>query len=137
MANIRNCKKCGKLFNYVGGSKLCQECREDLEKQFQTVKDYIREHPGVGIQEVSEACEVEVSQIKTWLREERLELTSGSPLALACESCGVSILKGRYCDKCKLDLANGLQNILKAGQPAPAPERAKSGNSASKGMHFL
>lgn len=62
--NVRNCKKCGRIFNYVSGMPICPSCREDMEKKFQEVKDYIREHKEAGITEVAEACEVEVRQIK-------------------------------------------------------------------------
>ena len=40
--NARNCRKCGKLFNYVSGPPICMACREALEKKFQEVKEYIR-----------------------------------------------------------------------------------------------
>ena len=69
---------------------MCQACRESLEGKFQEVKEYIRSHPGVGIPEVSKACDVEPSQIRQWLREERLEVTEDSPIFLTCEVCGES-----------------------------------------------
>ncbi len=76
--NIRNCRMCGHIFNYVAGPFLCPHCREKMEAKFQEVKEYIRANPGVGIQDVAENCDVEPSQIQQWLREERLELTEGS-----------------------------------------------------------
>ena len=72
--NVRNCRKCGRLFNYISGPSWCPACREQMEVKFQEVKEYIRENPGVGIKQVSEACDVEPAQINQWLREERLEL---------------------------------------------------------------
>ena len=67
--NVRNCKRCGKIFNYVMGAPLCPACREEMEKKFHEVKKFIQDHPGVGIPELSEACEVEPSQIRQWVRE--------------------------------------------------------------------
>lgn len=61
--NIRNCRNCGRIFNYVAGSIICPACRESMEAKFQEVKEYIREHKGVGIAQVAEACDVEASQI--------------------------------------------------------------------------
>lgn len=84
--NIRNCRMCGHIFNYVAGPILCPHCREKMEAKFQEVKEYIRANPGVGIQDVAENCDVEPSQIQQWLREERLELTEGSAIYLQCES---------------------------------------------------
>jgi hypothetical protein len=88
-----------------------------MEKKFQEVKEYIRENPGVGIAEVSEACDVDTAQIRQWLREERLEVTEGSPIYLSCESCGASIRSGKYCDKCKASMANSLKTIVATGRP--------------------
>ena len=128
--NVRNCRGCGRLFNYISGPSLCPACREKLEEKFQQVKEYIRENPGVGIREVSEACEVETSQINQWLREERLELTEGSPLMLACESCGSLIRCGKYCDKCKNNLESGFRSILRGEKPVEAPvERRRTSDS--------
>ena len=70
--NVRNCRKCGNLFNYMVGPILCPACREALEEKFKEVKSYIVKNPGVGIQQTSRECEVEVSQIQQWIREERL-----------------------------------------------------------------
>lgn len=115
--NVRNCRGCGHIFNYVTGPILCQACKEKMENKFQEVKDFIRENPGVGIPEVSEACEVDSAQIRQWLRDDRLELTSDSAIMLNCEGCGAFIRSGRYCDKCKYNLTTGFQDILKAEKP--------------------
>ena len=41
--NVRNCRKCGKIFNYVSGLPICPACRDEAEKKFQVVKKFIRE----------------------------------------------------------------------------------------------
>mgnify|MGYP002627495484 CR=1 FL=1 len=133
--NVRNCRYCGRLFNYVSGPAMCQPCREKMEKKFQEVKDYIREHRGLGIQEVADACEVDPQQIRQWLREDRLELTEDSPIFLTCESCGSPIRSGKYCDKCKNNVTQGLNNILEANKPK-APERKKDPKDNPR-MRFL
>ena len=99
---------CGHIFNYVAGPILCPHCREKMEAKFQEVKEYIRSNPGVGIQDVAENCDVEPSQIQQWLREERLELTEGSAIYLQCEKCGAPIRSGRFCEKCKYEMAMDL-----------------------------
>ena len=70
--NVRNCRKCGRLYNYVAGQRICPLCQERLEEDFQMVKEYVRKNPGVTVNRVAEECEVEISQIRQWLREERL-----------------------------------------------------------------
>ena len=76
--DVRNCKGCGKLFNYMSGAQLCPECRAKLEKKFSSVKDYIGEHPQASISQVAEDMDVSVKQIKQWVKEERLILSEAS-----------------------------------------------------------
>lgn len=121
--NIRNCRKCGSLFNYLSGPPICPACREKLEEKFQEVKCYIQDNKGAGIHEVAEACSVEVSQIRQWLREERLELAADSALYLNCESCGTPIRSGRYCEKCTANMTRNLQDVLRANKPAPRHDK--------------
>ena len=43
---VKNCKNCGRLYNYIGGVyRLCPECMRKLEEKFQEVKDYIEDNP--------------------------------------------------------------------------------------------
>ena len=41
---VKNCKGCGRLFNYMGGAPLCDACRKKLEEKFQKVKQYLDDH---------------------------------------------------------------------------------------------
>ena len=134
--NVRNCRSCGSIFNYVAGQVICPVCREKLEKKFHEVKEYIRENKGAGIQEVSEACDVEVSQIRQWLREDRLELTEGSPIMLSCDGCGAPIRSGKYCDKCKANVSNGFNYILKSNAPKKPDSFRKKEDNGSR-MRYL
>lgn len=133
--NVRNCRKCGRIFNYVVGPFICPSCRDSLEQDFQRVKTYVREHHGATINEVAEICEVEVSQIHQWLREERLELAEGSGIVLNCEICGAPIMSGRYCDKCRRDLTMGLKDVVRASKKEE-PEIRKAIRDGDK-MRFL
>ena len=133
--NARNCRKCGKLFNYVSGPPICIACREALEVKFQEVKEYIREHKGASIPEVSEACDVSQSQIQQWLKDERLEVEEGSGIALLCENCGEPISSGRFCVKCKNSMADQLsESIRKPVAPKPEPKKDTKENPK---MRFL
>lgn len=133
--NVRNCRNCGCIFNYVTGQVICPACREKMEKKFQEVKEYIRENKGVGIQEVAEACEVDVNQIRQWLREDRLELATDSALYLNCESCGLPIRSGRFCDKCKANMTRELQSVIKSNKSAESrPAKNQTDNAK---MRFL
>lgn len=134
--NVRSCKICKRLFNYLSGPVYCPTCRDKMEEKFQEVKAFIQENPGVHIQEVADSCEVETAQIRQWLREDRLELTEGSPLMLSCDGCGAPIRSGRYCDKCKANVSNGFKDILKSNSRQNQDTFRKKEDGGSK-MRFL
>lgn len=110
--DIRNCKECGKIYQY-DGFKICLNCRRKEDEIFKNVKEYIYDHPGANIQVVSEETDVSVNKILSYLREGRLELTGDhNNLILECERCGVSINTGRFCDKCIVELERELKSSI-------------------------
>ncbi|MBR6391016.1 MAG: transposase [Lachnospiraceae bacterium] len=131
--DVRNCRGCGKLFNYISGPFICPSCREKMEEKFQEVKKYIQENPGSNVSMVAEACDVEPNQIRQWIREERLEFASGAS-EISCEKCGAPIPSGRFCDKCKASMVNTLNNVYKP--EAPVQQRRDNSDGGPK-MRFL
>lgn len=105
----RNCKRCGEIFPYVNGYPLCKECREKDEEEFQRVREYVRDNPGVNIEQVAQAIGLPPQQVLRYLQEERLETFSRSDKHLLCEMCGSIINTGRYCEKCKAEINRELQ----------------------------
>ena len=135
--NVRNCRKCGRVFNYIIGQTLCLSCRDELEGKFKEVKEYVQKNRGCTVNDVAEACEVETSQIKQWIREERLEFTEDSMIGLACEICGASIRTGRYCEKCKAQTLNGLNNVVRQAQARKQQQPAQTNPKDNPRMRFL
>ena len=133
--NVRNCRKCGRIFNYVSGPPICMQCKEALEEKFQEVKKYIYDNRHASIPQVAEACDVSPNQIQQWLREERLELAEGSGITLFCEKCETPIMSGRFCEKCKNSMANQLNSSIKKPE-APKPKPKKDTKENPK-MRFL
>lgn len=114
---VRNCRGCGRLYNHISGPPLCASCTAALDTKFEQVKEYVYDHPRVGMQEVAEEMEVSLTQIKQWIREERLSFAEDSMIGLECEGCGITIKTGRFCKACKDKLAKGLTNLY----PTEAP----------------
>ena len=108
--DVKNCKKCGRLYNHLVGPNYCPRCMNDMEEKFQEVKKYIYEHPGAGVTEVSEQMDVSPGQIRQWVREERLQFAEGSVTDITCENCGVNIFSGRFCTKCKGEMVRNLNS---------------------------
>ena len=132
--DVKNCKGCNRLFQYIGGPPLCPSCRDALEAKFAEVKEFIYQNPGTSIAQVAEETEVSVKQIKQWIREDRLVLSDATEDGIECEHCGTPIRSGRFCEKCKNQMASGFSATI--GRPAsPAPEKKteKTGNK----MRFL
>ena len=96
--NLRNCSRCGKMFNYVAGPPICDACKKALEDDFQKVKQYVQDNPNASLKQIAEDNEVKLNQIKEWIREERLMFSKDSPIQLTCESCGAPIQTGRLTD---------------------------------------
>lgn len=132
--DVINCKSCGKLFNYLGGQPLCPACQKKMDEKFDEVKQYIYDHPGCGMQEVSDEMDVSIATLKRWLKEERLSFSENSDIALSCEACGKKILTGRFCRECKQTMSNSLNNAF----AKPVQKQQEKRHVASENrMRFL
>lgn len=129
--DIKNCKNCGKIYNYYGGNLICPSCQKKLEEQFKLVKQYIYDNEDMTAEEVSKALDIPIKQIYNWIREERLSFKKESIGGISCERCGNSIKTGRFCDKCKMELCQSFSS--KRGQNK---EQINS-PMTNEQMHFL
>lgn len=135
--NVKNCRKCRRIFNYVMGPILCPNCREAEEAKFQEVKKYVQENRRCGMQEVAEACDVTLNQIQQWLREERLVLSDDSPMGIACEKCGKMIKSGRFCPECVNQMTNAFQSVSAPKQMSGTYAAPKKETRDGSRMRFL
>jgi flagellar operon protein (TIGR03826 family) len=140
MSDVRNCKKCGKVFTYLGGlDRICGECKKKDEEDFKKVKEYLYDNPRASLTEVSDQLQVSVQKITKFLKDGRLEIVGDEAnMVLQCESCGKSIRSGRYCDLCqnglKKDLASTAQSMNEMSAAAAASSESKKPGT---GMKFL
>ncbi|MDD7402699.1 MAG: flagellar protein [Butyribacter sp.] len=131
--DVRNCKKCGKLFNFTGES-VCPACAKEMEEKFFEVREFIYKNPTANMATVSEEMDIPIQQIKKWVRQERLSFSKDSGISIDCESCGRPILTGRYCKECKTKMANKFSSAYQ--EKAAKPEKGQSVSSNGK-MRFL
>lgn len=132
---VVTCKGCGRLFNHIGGERVCPACKKKLEERFTEVKKYVRENPDVEIHTLSKEMDVSVAQIKRWVREERLVFSEDSPVGIPCESCGKTIKTGRYCEMCKTKIGNELRSA--AGLSEQKKKEREIRRSSESKMRFL
>lgn len=130
---VTNCRDCGRLFNYIGGARLCPACQKKLEEKFQEVKAYLEENKNATVEQVSEELDVSVKQIRQWIREERLSLSTAGADGIVCEQCGTPICTGRFCEKCKAEMANTFAGAIAKPKEPEIKKRERDGNR----MRFL
>ena len=136
MPDVRNCRKCGKIFNYIGGMPICPACKDKEEEDFQRIKKYLYENPGASLTQVSTELDVSVETIKRFLREGRLEIANEEGnLLLECENCGRSIKSGRFCPDCERTLASSFKSA--ASQMKLDLESRVNNEKRSLGLRYL
>jgi len=111
--NIIQCTFCKKPFQTLG-RKICNECLEQIDKDFITVRDYIYENKHSDMDKVAEETGVKKQIILYLLKEGRLILDddSGGGGVLFCELCKKPISSGRMCKDCKGKVANTMQRSI-------------------------
>lgn len=129
---VRTCKQCKRIFNYLTGVPICPGCKNKLEEKFIEVKEYVRNNPHMGITEVAEATEVSANQIRRWIREERLSFSEESGVGLDCESCGKLIKSGRLCEDCKNKLLGNVKDMYRQDESIVAKKHREAAR-----MRFL
>ena len=123
---VKVCRNCRKLFNYMAGDCFCSACKEYMDRTFQEVSQYIKEHDGVSMAQVSANCNVSISLIETWIKEERLHTVDEQKVYSTCESCGKPIASGKFCNLCKQQILGGIKNALdsdRRGRIAPTTHK--------------
>lgn len=120
---LKNCKKCGKL--HYGTGRICSACLKNEEEKFNLVKAYLKEHPDSSLIKVSEETGVTVPEIEKFLRDGRLEVTTGIGDYLKCMKCGSPIKTGKYCVDCEKKVMNDVKTVYRnvaASEPKPSKE---------------
>ncbi|OUM98879.1 MAG: flagellar protein [Paenibacillaceae bacterium ZCTH02-B3] len=124
---LEYCPRCGKLFSRTVRD-ICYNCHQELEKQYERVVAYLKEHPGLTLNELAEATEVSAKQITRWVREGRISIAQAPNIVIACEVCGTPIREGTMCDSCRRRLAREVKRVQ---MPKPAAAR-KNEDAASR-----
>jgi uncharacterized protein (UPF0212 family) len=95
------CSHCKRTFQQNGSGTLCSICATQEELVFKEIKEYLEKNPGASMSGIVYALNVTVSQIKKFLREDRLYIIDEKTSFLKCEKCGRTIRSGVYCDECE------------------------------------
>ncbi|MBD3878457.1 MAG: hypothetical protein SR1Q5_02050 [Quinella sp. 1Q5] len=112
--NIRNCARCKKIFVPTSGEKICPECRAaDLEME-ERVKAYVRDHPGITVNELIEGSGAPPKLVWRMIQQGQFENSGLKNASYPCANCGKLITRDVYCSECLGKLKQNAQKFAKA-----------------------
>ena len=103
--NLKNCAKCGKVFVPIGPEKYCTDCRREQEAKEREVANFVRENPGVSIDEAAKAVGASDRLVKRMALQGAFA-QRGKKFTHTCMNCGRTITQGTYCADCLEKLRN-------------------------------
>lgn len=132
--NLDNCPRCGKLFakNF---RDVCPVCIRDIDKEYQLCADYLREHKGAIISELSDQTGVSIKQITKFIREGRISMVNAPNMSYPCESCGTLIRDNHLCDSCRARLVKDTRRLAQDEVRKNDPVNNKSTDVAYRGLN--
>lgn len=125
--NIDKCNACGKLFPRVS-IRLCNKCALVEEHRFELVRQFLQEHEGAVVGEVSQATGVSASDVQYFMDRGRL-----IALENVCTCGGI----GERCRFCRSKLSSGLRDLQKAMQEDGARHAQGSDDQHAERAHYV
>ena len=130
---LRNCIQCGKVFLSKDREELCNDCKAEYYNLADIVKEFVKDHPGSNVNEVSAATTVSKKLIQRMMREGVfMDIPMGDNFMYACASCGKPIKTGTYCTSCLTRLRKETQQVAERMQI-----RVKEGTSTIKRLDMM
>ena len=121
---LLNCKICGQVFDSPGLKNICRKCQEIEEKEYEKVRQYVKDNPKVPMNVVAEETGVPVDKISKFLRYGLLEKAEMVEVLLKCQLCGIEITSGNYCMLCMEKLKKGLKGRQKKEKKEPGSTKS-------------
>lgn len=99
---LRNCWICNRVYPHQGGRPICGECREELDRLFVEVRDFLRDHPQFtpNVPELAEVMGVDDKKIQALKDDGRLCIVGPGTGDGRCQICGNSCESGHICAEC-------------------------------------
>ena len=129
---LKNCANCGKMFVAMRTETLCRECKIIEEEKEREVLDYVRDHQGASIPEVTEAMGVTEKFIKNMINKGMFANIQRQNMTYPCAACGKPIKHDTYCTDCLAKLRNETKKM--ADQLAVKVAASQGINTTSKSL---
>jgi uncharacterized protein len=111
MPTLKNCERCGKVFNAEGADALCPGCNIEDAKDLKKVNDYLRDHPLASMMEVTQKTGLPQQLLLRFIKKGSLKMRK--PLEeFKCRLCGTDIKMGTLCEACRAKI-EGMQKKRK------------------------
>jgi Adenine-specific DNA methylase containing a Zn-ribbon len=124
------CKECEGVMVYKGlGEYKCENCGAVEYDEYGKVRNYLDEHRGANVTQISEATGVSHKSIRDMIKENRFAVVDSRGGYIRCEMCGESISSGRLCSKCEAIFHRQVEEDARVIRRAKAP--VKSGSAAA------
>jgi len=103
---LKNCERCGRVFDLENDEVLCPECYIEDKKELKKVKDYLNKNPLASVMDVCEKTAVPQAQILRFINDGNLKIRK--PLErFKCRLCGKPVSKGNLCEECREKIEKG------------------------------
>lgn len=123
------CNQCQGVMVYKGlGEYQCEDCGAVEHDDYGKVRNYLDNHRGANVSQVSDATGVSHKAIREMIKENRFEVIDNRGGYIRCEMCGESISSGRLCSKCEILYHRKLEEEARAN-------RKTAITGGSSGMH--
>lgn len=97
------CNKCKGIMVYKGvGEYKCEDCGSVEYDDYGKARNYLEQHKGANVAEISDATGVTHKSIREMIKEKRFEVIDNRGGYIRCEMCGENIKSGRLCSKCEM-----------------------------------
>lgn len=131
--NIKNCVRCKRIFIPVNNEKICPDCHAADLAMEETVKSYVRDHPGITVNELIEGSGAPSKFVWRMIQQGLFENSNLKDAEYPCNNCGKLITRGTYCDECTGKLK---QNAQKFAAAMDSKRRAAEQPTQSTGKTF-
>jgi predicted amidophosphoribosyltransferase len=128
---VTQCKNCRRIFQSLG-SEFCPNCADEMDANFQKVKNYVYDHPQTNVVDISEGTGIAEKTVLYFLKEGRLSMGDEAS-GLECEMCGKPITGGRFCKVCQNMFASAFKSVSPQQEKQ---EDADTDKSTLGKMHF-
>lgn len=111
------CSQCQGIMVYKGlGEYQCEECGATEYDDYGKVRNYLDDHRGANVAQISEETGVSHKSIRDMIKENRFEVIDNRGGYIRCEMCGCSINSGRLCSKCEISYHRMLEEEARSNR---------------------